>query len=195
MSPWNVTRRQKDDAGPEPLSMAPRRQSKPERNEGSPPASATPRSQATRINDGGEEGGTWGRGRGRRPAEQAGGVPPPGARPGARRWRLVSGTNRLTKLRNRGDPGAGSARPLDEVPRTQRPGETRAGWPPPAPLGCRVRPRPRSGSGLGTHRVGTPTNRLRHRRSSPPRQRPPQFRGGACAHARVRIGKEVPPPF
>lgn len=64
---------------------------------------------------GGEEGGTWGRGRGLRPAEQAGGVPPPGARPGARRWRLVSGTNRLTKLRNRGDPGAGSARPLDEA--------------------------------------------------------------------------------
>ena len=44
-----------------------------------------------------------------------GGVPPPGARPGARRWRLASGTNRLTKQRNRGAPGAGSTRPLDEA--------------------------------------------------------------------------------
>ena len=43
------------------------------------------------------------------------GVAPPGARPGARRWRLASGTNRLTKQRNRGAPGAGSARPLDEA--------------------------------------------------------------------------------
>lgn len=49
------------------------------------------------------------------PQSKQEGVPPPGARPGARRWRLVSGTNRLTKLRNRGDPGAGSARPLDEA--------------------------------------------------------------------------------
>ena len=68
---------------------------------------------------GGKGGGTWGRGRGLRPREQAGvgvgGVAPPGARPGARRWRLASGTNRLTKQRNRGAPGAGSARPLDEA--------------------------------------------------------------------------------
>ena len=65
----------------------------------------------------------------------------------------------------------------------------------PVPAPAPLRLLPRYGSGLGTHRLGKLTNRLRHCCTSPPRPRPPQFRGGACAHERLRAGKEVPPPF